>query len=62
VIGAHGASAMGGGAVAGTAEDMRKQRFHKLMQQLRRESPKIQLNDKSKICCLKHSATFLGNC
>jgi hypothetical protein len=61
VIGAHGASAMGGGAVAGTAEDMRKQRFHELMQ-LRRESPKIQLNDKSKICCLKHSAIFLGNC
>jgi hypothetical protein len=25
-----GASAMGGGVVPGTAEDMRKQRFHKL--------------------------------
>jgi hypothetical protein len=46
VIGAHGAAMLGGGdIIIGTIKDTRKQKFHKLMQQMKRESPKIELNN-----------------
>jgi hypothetical protein len=46
VIDARGAATLwGGDIIIGTIKDTRKQKFHKLIQQMKRESPKMELNN-----------------